>query len=76
MQTKVNTWQNPVTGRIITRGVVVTTAARVQPVLRAIGPTPEGYKRTIKKMRTNKAGTLAYVLVWDDPVPLSAPVAA
>ena len=76
MQTKVTTWQNPVTGRIITRGVVVTQMAHVQPVLRCLPPLPGGYKRTIKKLKTNRAGTLAYVLVWDDPMPVSAPVAA
>jgi hypothetical protein len=50
--------------------------AHIEPVLRQLPALPAGYKRTIKKLKTNRAGTLAYILVWDDPLPVAAPVAA
>ena len=74
MKASVKTCKSPVGERIVHRGVVPTANAKVEPVLRAMPPVEPGYRRLIKQLRTNRAGTVAYFLVWDDPTP--EPVAA
>jgi hypothetical protein len=76
MKASVKTYTSPVGERIVHRGVVPTTNAKVEPVMRAIPLLQPGYRRIIKRLRTNKAGTVAYFLVWDDLDLLPEPVAA